>query len=318
MTGMLTPACAAAAMKPATVGTRGVVEHRDRRPGALLVWPAGTPAAAAAARSASPRRPRPPRPRRPARPAASRPGRRPGLRPAGRRRPARRRSRTAPRPRPPARRPVSSCSSTIRFRSRQVSVIHGRSPAASSKEACSVGGKSGRSWCSPTSTASQDGASVAATDACIAAEYGSELKSVRISGTAPQRHRRHRYRRHSTGAANTHGCGQDLAAPVGPHPAARSHHHALRAGAGRVCIAPGSHAGTQPVSTHPVPFGQKIDAERARCVPPANVPALPGLGLRPPWPGHSICCSMWQAAATTAQSAAASARPSASSSPGRN
>src|SRR5271166_1043471 len=93
-----------------------------------------------------------------------------------------------------------------RFRSRQASVIHGRTPASSSSEAYSVGGKSGRFWCSPTRTASQQGASAAATDASDETEYGTELKSARIRGTA-RSGTGGIGSAHSTGTSKTQGYG---------------------------------------------------------------------------------------------------------------
>ena len=53
-----------------------------------------------------------------------------------------------------------------------------------------VGGKSGRFWCSPTSTASQLGASMAAVAATSVASNGAQLKSVRISGAGTGGHPR--------------------------------------------------------------------------------------------------------------------------------
>ena len=76
-----------------------------------------------------------------------------------------------------------------------------------------MGGKSGRSWCSPTSTASQAGASTAATDASTAADQGSELKSVKIRGTARSRTEAGAGPVHSTGAGNTHSRGETSQLP---------------------------------------------------------------------------------------------------------
>ena len=75
-----------------------------------------------------------------------------------------------------------------------------------------MGGKSGRSWCSPTRTASQDGASVLATVLSIRTEYGSELKSVMISGTA-RSGTAGTGSAHCAGAGNTHGSGMTSQRP---------------------------------------------------------------------------------------------------------
>ena len=69
---------------------------------------------------------------------------------------------------PSAAKPCSSCSSTTRLRSRQVSVIHGRTPRSLISAAIRVGGRSGLLWCSPTSTASQVGASTSTISATAA------------------------------------------------------------------------------------------------------------------------------------------------------
>jgi hypothetical protein len=67
--------------------------------------------------------------------------------------------------------------------------------------------------------ASQDGASVLATVLSIRTEYGSELKSVRISGTA-RSGTAGTGSAHSAGAGNTHGSGttsQRPSARTPPH-----------------------------------------------------------------------------------------------------
>jgi hypothetical protein len=82
-----------------------------------------------------------------------------------------------------------------------------------------VGGKSGRFWCSPTRTASQDGDSVAATVRWAVTEKGSELKSARISGTV-RSGTAGTGSAQTAGAGNTHGCGttsQPPSARTPPH-----------------------------------------------------------------------------------------------------
>ena len=129
---------------------------------------------------------------------------------------------------PRCRRPFSSCSSTMRFRSRQASVIHGRAPAACSSDASRSAGspagsgarrpaprRSRRPACPPPWSAS------APSKGRRCSRPGSAAPGAAAPpGPAPARR---------PGAGNTHGCRYDLAAAVLPHPAARSHHHVLRA-----------------------------------------------------------------------------------------
>ena len=67
-----------------------------------------------------------------------------------------------------------------------------------------------------------------ATAACADTEYGSELKSVRISGTASSG-TGGTGSAQATGAGNTHGNGPTSQPPSGPHSAARAHDHVLGA-----------------------------------------------------------------------------------------
>ena len=66
-------------------------------------------------------------------------------------------------------------------------VTQGRAPASATSRASRVGGKSGRSWWSPTSTASQLGANTRAVAASVAASAGGALRSVRTSRCRVQR-----------------------------------------------------------------------------------------------------------------------------------
>jgi len=129
-------------------------------------------------------------------------------------------------------RPDSSCSRMTRFRSRQASVIHGRSPASRSGEACSVGRKARPVLVLPD----QDGVAGGRQRGGHRGERRNRVRRRAEIGQDPRRlWQRNRWHRVGPLHRNVEGTGRrdDLAAAVGPDPAAWSHHHVLRAGIGR-------------------------------------------------------------------------------------